>query len=127
MPWFGVEQVEALHRERPSVAEGRRGFRFEDELHLRGEFAHRLQAEREGHAAAGAEGVHREREGGDDTVDGRFFKKQRLAAVGGFHLAVGPRADLQLRGDRRADAPQLPGLVERGEEGGEGFVGHEGS
>ena len=121
---LGVEQVEALHGQRPSVAEGTRRLGFEDELHLRGEFVRRLQPQRHGHAARRAHRVHGERKGRHHAVDRGLFKKQRLAAARRFHLPIRPLGDLQLRRHRHRDTPQLTRTLERGKEGGEGFVSH---
>ena len=121
----GMEEIEPLAQQRPGLAQAGGRLGLEDELHLVGELADGLDAERQGHAALRAHGIDGHWNGGGAAIDGRLLEKQGLAAARRFHLAVRDFRDLQFRGDGHIDPLQLAGFIERGDELGKRTIGHE--
>ena len=85
-----MKQMDALLEQAPAFAQIGRRFRLEDELNLLREIVDAFDLQRQRHAASRAHGVDRDRELARLAVDQRLLEKQRLAAVGRFHFAIGP-------------------------------------
>ena len=120
----GVEQVDALLEQIPALPQVGRRLRLEDQLHLVREIVHRRDPERDAPCAAREPIVLiGQRKPRGLAVDRRLLEKQRLAAAGRLHFAVGPFGDLQFGGDGSGDAPQFARFFQGGEESGERGVG----
>jgi len=120
----GMDQVDAVAQELHRVAEGARRLRLHEEFQLGGEFIDGPKPEGHRHAAARAQSIDRDGEGRGSAVDRGILEKQSLATAGRLHLTIGQLRDLELGGDRGADALQLSGRLKGLQEIAVGGVGH---
>ena len=113
------------HRQLPEQRVG--DFEIEEGRDALADFVQAADAERQGHAALGAEQVHRHGKtrraaGGEGGV----LEQQRGSAARGLHAAIGDFGDDAIDRNRLLDADQLAGRVDRADQGAEVIECHDG-
>src|SRR2546423_1315360 len=120
----GMEQIDSLLEKAPAFPQIRRRFRLENELNLLGEILDTVQLQRHRHSPARSHRVDCHWKLRRPAVDRRFLEKERLPALGRFHLTVRPFAEYEIGLDRDRNARQFAGLIKCLDELAEGRVSH---
>ncbi len=121
---FGVAQIHGLTEQLHGFPQRSRRFGFHQRAKFGGSFVHGICAEAQRHSFVRTQRVDGGGKRRHNAVHRRLLDKQRLAAAGRFHLAVGEFGDFQFGGDGLRDAFEFAGTVERFEELAEGIKSH---
>ena len=119
-----VAQVHSLAEQLHGLAQRSRRFGFHQRAEFGGDFVHGIRAQTQGHALPGTQRVDGDGKRKHRAVHGRLLDKQRLAAAGRFHFAVGEFGDFEFGGDGLRDAFEFTRALKCGDELAEGIESH---